>query len=96
MESNRLSLGAVLLRCALLEASPRETQSTLARKLSVSQQVVSKWLRGTCLPTVAVMVVLEDEYGIPIRTWLEPFQACASQLRERAVSATSRACLEVA
>jgi transcriptional regulator with XRE-family HTH domain len=50
---------------------PKLTQAELAEKLGVSQQTVSAWVNGVANPTTDRMRRLEDEFGIPMRSWAE-------------------------
>lgn len=59
--------------------SPKLTQAELAEKLGVSQQAISAWVNGVANPTADRMRQLEDEFGIPMRSWTEaPPEAKAS------------------
>lgn len=45
--------------------------SDLARKLGVTPQSVSGWIRGKATPSPDLLVKLEDLLGIPMRAWTE-------------------------
>lgn len=49
----------------------------LARKLDVTPQAVSGWLKGKALPSPDLMAKLEDLTEIPMRAWTEPARAPA-------------------
>jgi transcriptional regulator with XRE-family HTH domain len=66
----RASLGAKRLREAL---RPRMKASELAEKLGVTQQAINAWLCGSARPTVEHMAKLEELAGVPLRSWLEPW-----------------------
>lgn len=63
-----LSKAAAELRKKL---SPVMNQSTLAKRLGVSQQAVSAWLKGRALPEPERMGQIEEILGIPMREWVE-------------------------
>lgn len=46
--------------------------SELARRLDVTPQAVSAWLKGRATPSTDMLRKLEDETGIPMRDWTEP------------------------
>lgn len=48
------------------------TQAELARRLGVSPQAVSDWLRGDSQPKPDHMAKIEDLLGIPMRSWTDP------------------------
>jgi transcriptional regulator with XRE-family HTH domain len=48
--------------------------SELARRLGVTRQAVTGWLKGKNLPSPELMARLEDLAGIPMRAWTEPAQ----------------------
>lgn len=58
--------GAERLRALVL---PRISQVQLARKLGVTQQAVSQWIRGNAKPRHEHAVTLERDFGIPADTW---------------------------
>ena len=45
------------------------TQEAVARKCSVSQSVVSRWISGSRKPTYENRIVLADKYGIDLDAW---------------------------
>lgn len=55
-----------------LRKSHHYTQDTLAKKLNISRQAVSKWETGTTLPDLEVLLKLSKLYGITINDILEP------------------------
>jgi transcriptional regulator with XRE-family HTH domain len=48
------------------------TAAELARKLGVTPQAVSGWIKGKAVPTPETLRALEDVTGIPMRAWTEP------------------------
>ena len=50
------------------------TASELARKLGVTPQAVSGWIRGKAVPGPETLRALEDVTGIPMRAWTEPVE----------------------
>ena len=48
------------------------TAADLARRLGVTPQAVSGWLKGRATPTPETLRQLEDIAGIPMRDWTEP------------------------
>ena len=48
------------------------TAAELARKLGVSPQAVSGWIKGKAVPAPEKLRALEDVTGIPMRAWTEP------------------------
>jgi transcriptional regulator with XRE-family HTH domain len=51
------------------------TAADLARKLGVTPQAVSGWLKGRATPTPETLRELEDIAGIPMRDWTEGAEA---------------------
>lgn len=44
------------------------SQEEMGKKYGVSQQLWSKWERGICCPSPAMMLQLEKDSGIPMET----------------------------
>jgi transcriptional regulator with XRE-family HTH domain len=63
--------GLCALRARLL-SDPSLTQTALATELRVTQQAVSGWLNGRCLPAFPQMLELEERFGIAPRAWALP------------------------
>jgi transcriptional regulator with XRE-family HTH domain len=85
-----LSKGASNLRAKL---SPIMSQTELAKRLGVSQQAVSAWLKGRALPEPERMAAIEEILGIPMRDWVEASAESADDSGEHAavVDATDAA-----
>jgi transcriptional regulator with XRE-family HTH domain len=66
-----LSKGASALAAKL---RPEVTAAELARKLGVTPQAVSGWIKGRSVPTPEMLSKLEDVTGIPMRAWTEPVE----------------------
>jgi transcriptional regulator with XRE-family HTH domain len=71
-------------------SSPHWTQTALATELGVSQQAISSWLRGRCLPSAACMLRLEEKLGIPMRAWLEPSDGRSLRSKARTTEGVAR------
>ena len=63
--------GALALR-RLVDPQPDVTRADLAARLGLKAAAVGEWLRGKNRPSPEAMRQLEDDYGIPMRSWLEP------------------------
>lgn len=62
--------GSRALAAILRPPKPKHmSQAELARKLEVSAQAVSDWLRGDTLPRPELMAKIEDILGVPMRAW---------------------------
>lgn len=66
-----ISKGAAALSAKL---EPQMTATELARRLGVTPQAVSGWVRGKALPSPKMLRALEDVLGIPMRAWTEPVE----------------------
>lgn len=66
-----LSKGAATLYAKL---APQMTAAELARRLGVTPQAVSGWIKGKAIPSPKMLRALEDVMGIPMRAWTEPVE----------------------
>ncbi len=56
----------------LLRKSNNYTQDTLAEKLDVCRQAVSKWETGTAIPDIEILLKLSKLYNLTVNELLEP------------------------
>ena len=56
----------------LLRKSNNYTQDTLAEKLGVCRQAVSKWETGTAIPNIEILLKLSKLYNLTVNELLEP------------------------
>lgn len=56
----------------LLRKSNNYTQDTLAEKLGVCRQAVSKWETGTAIPDIEILLKLSKLYNLTVNELLEP------------------------
>jgi transcriptional regulator with XRE-family HTH domain len=66
-----LTKGAAALSAKL---APLMTAAELARRLGVTPQAVSGWIKGKAIPTPETLRAIEDALGIPMRAWTEPVE----------------------
>lgn len=60
----------------------RKTQVELAADIGVSQNAVSKWMRGECLPETAQIVATAKFLGVPVDYLIdEANEVCEESLR---------------
>jgi plasmid maintenance system antidote protein VapI len=62
--------GSILLRKALACPTEPLNQSALALQLGVTQQAVSRWVKGRSRPAPESILELERLFGIDPREWL--------------------------
>lgn len=74
------SQGQIALREACVPPPPRMSAKDLARKMNVTRQAISMWVRGTRKPTAAQRKKLQRLLAIPESAWdamLEPAKKAA-------------------
>ena len=85
-----------------LRKEKKLTQAQLAEKLGVSEQAVSKWENGCCLPDVSLFPLIADIFGVSIdRIFGYHKRSYADEVEEimkkaEAVNKAIRLCSEVA
>ena len=50
----------------------RVSPGELARELHVTTAAISAWVTGRARPDVETMFALQDRWGIPARSWIQP------------------------
>lgn len=46
-------------------------KNVIAKRLGVTHSAVSQWMSGLTKPSYENMLILEEEFGIPFRAWLD-------------------------
>jgi transcriptional regulator with XRE-family HTH domain len=79
------SRASVLLRDAL--AAAHLNQAGVAADLGVSRQAISAWLCGRCRPSLPLMLVIQERFGVPLPAWTRADEGVAgvraATVRER-------------